>query len=535
GCVLANRLSADAACRVLLLEAGGVNRSVFIRMPAALSIPIHRRAYNWGYVSEPEADLDGRRVGCPRGRGLGGSSAINGMVYVRGHGCDFDGWCDTGAVGWGYADVLPYFRRAERCLDAAPGDAYRGRSGLLATRNGEQRNPLYRTFLEACEQAGYALSADLNGHRQEGFGALPMTVADGERCSAARAYLQPVRDRANLTVTTRALVERVSVEGGCGRKVVWRKGRRWYVSQAGCEVVVCAGAIDSPCILQRSGIGPERLLREHRIPVEAPLPVGENLMDHLEIYLQQACAPEVSLNRSLNVLNRGWIGARWLMTRDGLGATNHFEVGGFIRSAAGIQWPNIQFHFLPAAMSYDGRRVAPVPGYQVHIGPMLPASRGSVCISSDEAGAAPRIRFNYLAEKEDRLIFRQSVKLAREILAQPALARYNRGELQPGAEISSDDAIDAFIRASAESAYHPCGTCRMGVNEYSVVDVEGRVHGIEGLRVADASLFPVITNGNLNAPTIMLAEKIAGAMTGDVLAPDPKPVFVDGQWRTRQR
>ena len=531
GCVLANRLSADPANQVLLLEAGGRNSSLFINMPAALSIPMNRRRFNWGYLAEPEPCLNDRRLHCPRGRGLGGSSAINGMVYVRGHPLDFERWDQQ--VGpshdWSYAAVLPYFRRAERCMDEHADDRYRGRSGPLTTITGQLDNPLYHRFLDAGTQAGHAFSEDLNGFRQEGVGTLAMTVDNGVRCSAARAYLRPVRSRPNLDVVTGARVDRVEIHDNRARALSWQLRGRQMRTRSRQEVLLCAGAIESPCLLQRSGLGPGELLSELGIPVIGDLPTGRNLMDHLEVYVQQGCDRRLSLNRHLTPLRKLAIGFEWLTRRQGLGATNHFEAGGFVRSRPDAPWPDVQFHFLPAAMHYDGTRVSATPGYQLHVGPMLPHSRGEVAITAATHGPHPRIRFNYLSDPRDVVDFRRSVRRAREILAQDALTGISGREITPGAGTASDSELDAWIRTEAQSAYHPCGTCRMGTAADSVTDGGGLVHGIDGLRVADASLFPTITNGNLNAPTIMLAEKIAAEMTGNTLAPDPQPYYQPGQ------
>ena len=532
GCVLANRLSADPDFQVLLLEAGGNNRSLFINMPAALSIPMNRRRFNWGYSAEADPGLEDRRLHCPRGRGLGGSSAINGMVYVRGHPLDFECWnqLTDSNEDWSYAAVLPYFKRAERCLDDNADERYRGRHGPLTTVTGQLANPLYERFLEAGVEAGHDYSSDLNGYQQEGVGALPMTVDNGIRCSAARAYLQPVLSRPNLHVVTGALMDRLTIQEGAVTAIQWRHRAQKMQTRVRREAILCAGAIESPCILQRSGVGPGELLSEHGIPMVAELPTGKNLMDHLEVYVQQACARDLSLNRKLSLPSKAMIGLRWLTKRDGLGATNHFEAGGFIRSAADAPRPDVQFHFLPAAMNYDGSRVSPIPGYQLHVGPMLPHSKGEVTITTCEPGAHPRIRFNYMSDERDVTKFRQSIQRTRDILEASALASVSGPELMPGGTVTSDSAVDAWIRTNAQSAYHPCGTCRMGPVGEGVVDGSGRVHGIHGLRVADASLFPMITNGNLNAPTIMLAEKIAAGMTGNTLPPEPAPFY--GQERT---
>ncbi len=536
GCVLANRLSADPGVSVLLLEAGGANRNMLVDMPAAFSVVTQFRKYNWAFETEAEAGLERRRLDCPRGRGLGGSSAVNGMVYVRGHPLDFDRWQTmTGAeADWSYAGVLPYFQRAEGALDGSPDDPLQGSSGPLKTIRGRSTNPLYEAFLAASNEAGYHLSDDLNGFRQEGFGALPMTVDRGVRCSTARAYLNDARRRENLSVATGVLVDRVRIEGGEAKGVEWvAKGSRRSVACG--EVIVASGAIGSPAILQRSGVGPAELLSRHDVSVAEDLPVGENLIDHLEVYVQRSCPADVSLNSAMSLVGRARIGVEWMTTRGGLGATNHFETGGFIRSDAGIEWPDIQFHFLPAAMNYDGSRVASRPGFQVHVGPMLPTSRGRVSIRSSNPTDDPTIHFNYMATDNDRRVFRQSVRLAREILAQPSLAQFSDTELGPGADIESDEALDGWIRAHAESAYHPCGTCRMGPAGEGVVDALGRVHGIAGLRVVDASIFPMIPNGNLNAPTVMVAEKIAAAITGDELEAVPATFFRHDRWETAQR
>jgi choline dehydrogenase len=537
GCVLAARLSEDPKNRVLLLEYGGSDRSVFIQMPSALNIPLNSRRYNWGYQSEPEPHLDNRRINTPRGKVIGGSSSINGLVYVRGNAFDFETWEEMGARGWAYRYVLPYFRKAETHLEGA--DDYRGGEGPLATRTGRLANPLYRAFVTAAEQAGYAASADLNGYRQEGFGPLDMTVNGGVRASASNAYLRPALKRPNLRVVTAALAEAIVLEGRRAVGVRYRRGAESATVRATREVIVAAGAINSPQLLKLSGIGPGAELRDHGIDVRHELgAVGENLQDHLEFYLQVASKQPITLYSSMGLIARGMIGARWLLFRSGLGATNHFETGGFIRSRAGIRYPDIQFHFVPLAMSYDGRKLATEHGYQVHAGPMRSKSRGYVRLKSADAREAPRIQFNYMSHADDWTEMRACVRLTREILAQPAFAPYRGREIQPGADATSDEAIDAFVRAKAESAYHPSGTCKMGrIDDPSaVVDPETRVIGLHGLRVVDASIMPQITNGNLNAPTIMLAEKAADMILGKPpLPPSNAPFYIAPNWQTAQR
>ncbi|HVY18713.1 MAG TPA: choline dehydrogenase [Bauldia sp.] len=537
GCVLAARLSEDPRNRVLLLEYGGSDRSIFIQMPSALNIPLNSRRYNWGYESEPEPHLDNRRINTPRGKVIGGSSSINGLVYVRGNALDFETWEEMGARGWAYRHVLPYFRRAETHLEGA--DDYRGADGPLATRTGRLANPLYRAFVEAAEQAGYAASPDLNGYRQEGFGPLDMTVNGGVRASAANAYLRPALKRPNLRVVTGVLAEAVLLDGRRATGVRYIRGGETVTASATREVIVAAGAINSPQLLKLSGIGPGAELKNHGIEVRHELgAVGENLQDHLEFYFQVASKKPITLYSSMGLFARGMIGARWLLFRSGLGATNHFETGGFIRSRAGIKYPDIQFHFVPLAMSYDGRKLATEHGYQVHAGPMRSKSRGFVRLKSANVREAPRIQFNYMSHEEDWQEMRACVRLTREIVGQPAFAPYRGREIQPGAEATSDAAIDAFVRAKAESAYHPSGTCKMGRADdpAAVVDPETRVIGLQGLRVVDASIMPRITNGNLNAPTIMLAEKAADMILGKPALPASNaPYYVAPNWETSQR
>jgi choline dehydrogenase len=536
GCVLANRLSA-AGQSVLVLEYGGSDRSIFIQMPSALAIPMNTRRYNWGYESEPEPNLGGRRISTPRGKGLGGSSSINGLVYVRGNPLDFERWRDEGAAGWGYADVLPYFKRAERRAEG--GDMYRGGDGPLDTTYGPLNNPLHHAWLDAAQQAGYALTEDINGERQEGFGRMDMTVRDGARCSAAKAYLRPAMARTNVKVVTHALATRVLFEGRRAVGVEYERAGQLQQVTANREVILAGGPINSPQLLKLSGVGPAAELAAQGIAVVADRPgVGGNLQDHLEFYFQMACTQPVSLYPHMNWLAKGLIGARWLLRRDGLGATNHFESCGFIRSRAGVRYPDIQYHFFPLAVSYDGNSMAKEHGFQAHVGPMRSKSRGSVTLRSPDPHEKPVIRFNYMSHPDDWAEMRACVRLTREIFQQPAFAPFRGREIQPGADVTSDEAIDAFIARKVESAYHPSGTCKMGAvdDPLAVVDPELRVIGIEGLRVVDSSVMPSVTTGNLNAPTIMIGEKGADHILGlPLLAPSNAPYYLAPDWETSQR
>jgi choline dehydrogenase len=494
--------------------------------------------YNWGFETEPEPFMNGRRLDCPRGKVLGGSSSINGMVYVRGHARDFDQWEARGATGWGYRNCLPYFRKAETWTGG--GDEYRGGDGPLDTCNGnEMANPLYRAFIEAGREAGYLETADYNGYQQEGFGPMHMTVRNGVRASAANAYLKPVRGRDNLTVVTGALTERIVLEGKRAVGVAYERNGVTRTVLAAREVILAAGSIGSPQLLQLSGIGPGAVLRAAGVEVAHDAPgVGENLQDHLEVYFQFRCRQPITLNAKLGPLAKLSIGTRWILFKDGLGATNHFESCAFIRSKAGVEWPDIQYHFLPAAMRYDGNAAFDGHGFQVHVGPNKPKSRGRLRIASPDPRAKPKVLFNYLRHDDDRAGFRACIRLTREIIGQAAFDRFRGEEIQPGAPVTSDDAIDDWIRANAESAYHPSCTCKIGAADdpMAVLDPECRVRGIEALRVADSSVFPTITNGNLNAPTIMLAEKAADAIRGRApLAPSNAPVYTAPDWETKQR
>jgi choline dehydrogenase len=537
GCVLADHLSEDGRFSVLVLEHGGSNRSIVIDMPSALSIPMNRDRYNWRYESEPEPHLGGRRMHCPRGKGLGGSSAINGLVYVRGNALDFERWESEGAAGWGYARVLPYFRRAEGRAEG--GDAYRGGEGRLKTSYGTLENPLYRAFIEAARQAGYPTTPDINGFQQEGFGRMDMTVHRGLRWSAARAYLLPAMRRPNLTVRTDALATRIGFEGRRAASLAYLRGGVETKVSARREIILCGGPINSPQLLKLSGIGPETELRQHGIEVVRHLPgVGENLQDHLEFYFQMASKEKITLYSAMGHFAKGAIGLRWLLRKDGLGATNHFESCGFIRSSAGIRYPDIQYHFLPLAISYDGSSLATEHGFQAHVGPMRSKSRGWVRLSSSDPRQKPRILFNYMSHPDDWTEMRACVRLTREIFRQAAFDRYRGREIQPGEEVTSDDAIDAFIRAKVESGYHPSCTCKMGSSDdpMAVVDSEARVIGVEALRVVDSSIMPSITTGNLNAPTIMLGEKAADHILGrETLPASNAPYYVAPNWQTSQR
>ena len=537
GSVLAHRLGEDAATRICVLEAGGSDRSIYIQMPSALSIPMNMARYNWFYESEPEPGLGGRRLHTPRGKGLGGSSSINGLVYVRGNPFDFDRWAEEGARGWAYRDVLPYFRRAETREEG--GDSYRGGEGPLHTRYGGLRNPLYRAWIEAGKQAGYPETADINGFQQEGFGRMDMTVHRGRRWSTANAYLRPAMARGNVAVKTGALASRILFEGRRAVGVRYLVGGEEREVRARREVVLSGGPINSPQLLMLSGIGPARELAALGITVVRDVPgVGENLQDHLEFYFQIECRQKITLYSAMNPFAKALIGMRWLLLHDGLGATNHFESCGFIRSRAGVRYPDIQYHFLPLAVTYDGKSLATGHGFQAHVGPMRSKSRGRVWLASADAREKPRIRFNYLSHPDDLVEMRACVRLTREIFAQKAFDPYRGAEIQPGAGVQSDEAIDQFVRAKVESAYHPSCSCRMGRAEdpMVVVDPETRVVGIGGLRVVDSSIMPSITTGNLNAPTIMIGEKAADLLRGRApLAPSNAPSYVAADWEVRQR
>jgi len=536
GCVLANRLSEDASNRVLLLETGGSDKSIFIKMPTALSIPMNTDKYAWQFHTQPEPHLDNREMHCPRGKVLGGSSSINGMVYVRGHAKDFDEWQQHGANGWDYQSCLPYFQKAESFYLGE--NTYRGGKGPLGVNNGnEMQNPLYTTFIKAGVQAGYASTDDYNASQQEGFGPMHMTVKDGVRSSASREYLDPVKSRANLTVITGALAQKVILDGKKATGIEYKVNGNVQTAHAAKDVVLSAGPIGSPHILQLSGIGDKDILEKAGVEVKHHLPgVGQNLQDHLEFYFQYKCKQPITLNGKLGLISKGLIGAKWLLTRKGLGATNHFESCAFIRSKPEVEWPDIQYHFLPAAMRYDGRSAFAGHGFQVHVGHNKPKSRGSVTIQSANPEQPPQIVFNYLQHQDDIEGFRACVRLTRDIIEQSAFDDYRDEEIQPGKHIQTDEEIDAFVRQAVESAYHPSCSCKMGEDDMAVVNSSTQVHGIEGLRVVDSSIFPTVPNGNLNAPTIMVAEKAADLILEKTPLPQASVnVAMSDNWQTTQR
>jgi choline dehydrogenase len=539
GCAMAYRL-AGAGASVLVIEHGGTDAGPFIQMPAALSYPMNMKRYDWGYKSEPEPHLGGRRLACPRGKVIGGSSSINGMVYVRGHAMDFDHWAETGADGWAYADVLPYYKRMEHWHDGGHGGdtEWRGKDGPLHVTRGPRRNPLYEAFVKSGQQAGYEVTGDYNGEKQEGFGPMEQTVWNGRRWSAANAYLRPALKHPNCDLV-RALARRVVIKEGRATGVEVERGGTVEVIQAHREVIVAASSINSPKILMLSGIGPGAHLAEHGIEVVADRPgVGANLQDHLELYLQMAASQPITLYKHWNLISKAVIGAQWLFTKTGLGASNQFESAAFIRSRAGVPYPDIQYHFLPMAVRYDGQAAAEGHGFQAHTGPMRSASRGAVTLRSADPKDDPRILFNYMSDPQDWEDFRTCIRLTREIFAQDAFKPFVKHEIQPGEALQSDDELNGFIREHVESAYHPCGTCRMGraSDKGAVVNPQGQVIGVDGLRVADSSIFPRITNGNLNAPSIMVGEKISD----HVLGLDPLPrandrPWIHPDWETSQR
>ncbi|WP_172116495.1 choline dehydrogenase [Halomonas hibernica] len=518
GSVLAMRLTEDSNVRVLLLEAGGPDYRLDFRtqMPAALAFPLQGKRYNWAFETDPEPHMDGRRMECGRGKGLGGSSLINGMCYIRGNALDYDNWAQQpGLEDWDYLSCLPYFKKSET-RDTGANDYHGGSGPVSITTPKNGNNPLYRIFIEAGKQAGYPETDDVNGYQQEGFGPMDRFVTPkGRRASTARGYLDTAKQRTNLTIETHAVTDIIDFDGKRAVGVRYERKGQQQTARAKREVLLCGGAIASPQILQRSGIGHPEVLEPLGIkPVHALPGVGENLQDHLEMYIQYACKEPISLYPALKWYNQPMIGAEWLLKGTGIGASNQFEACAFIRSRDEEEWPNLQYHFLPIAISYNGKSAVQAHGFQAHVGSMRSKSRGRIRLASKDLHAAPSILFNYMSHEKDWEEFRDAIRLTRNIIEQPAFDKYRGREISPGPDVQSDEALDQFIKANAETAYHPCGSCRMGDDTLAVTDGQGRVHGVEGLRVVDASLFPLIPTGNLNAPTIMLAEKIADHIRG---------------------
>ena len=536
GSAMASRLSEDGKHSVIVIEYGGSDVGPLIQMPAALSFPMNMPVYDWEYQTEPEPFLNGRKLAAPRGKVIGGSSSINGMVYVRGHAEDFNQWEQEGASGWSYADVLPYFKRLETSHGGEAGA--RGTDGPMHVTRGEMTRPLFEAFIEAGKQAGFGFTEDYNGLKQEGFSAMERTIFKGRRWSTANAYLKPALKRQNLTLV-RGLAEKVRIENKRATGVEIARGGTIQFIRANKEVILAASAFNSPKLLMLSGIGPAKHLKEHGIKVEADRPgVGANLMDHLELYIQQESIQPVSLYSRLNLFSKGLIGLEWLLFKSGDGATNHFEASAFVRSRAGIKYPDIQYHFLPVAIRYDGKAAAKTHGFQAHVGPMRSRSRGQVRLTSSDPKAKPSILFNYMSHEDDFPEFRHCIRLTREIFQQKAFDPYRGYEIAPGEHVQSDDELDAFIREHVESAYHPCGTAKMGDpdDKMSVVDPECRVIGVDGLRLADSSIFPTIPNGNLNAPSIMVGEKASDHILGkDPLPRSNQEPWINPDWETSDR
>jgi choline dehydrogenase len=536
GSAMAYRLSEDGKYSVLVIEFGGTDIGPFIQMPAALSFPMNMSTYDWGFTSEPEPHLGGRTLVTPRGKVLGGSSSINGMVYVRGHAHDFDHWAQSGAAGWSYADVLPYFKRMEHSHGGEAG--WRGTDGPLHVQRGRRDNPLFHAFVKAGQEAGFEVTEDYNGSKQEGFGPMEQTIHNGRRWSAANAYLRPAMKRRNVSLIN-GFARRVVVENQRAVGVeITRRGKIETI-RARREVIIAASSINSPKLLMLSGIGPAAHLKEHGIAVIADRPgVGQNLQDHLEVYIQQESLQPITLNSKLGLFSKGMIGAQWLFFKTGDGATNHFESAAFVRSKAGVEYPDIQYHFLPAAIRYDGKAAASGHGFQAHVGPMRSKSRGSVTLRSSDPFEKPKILFNYMSHPDDWEDFRHAVRLTREIFGQAALTPYRGREISPGANVQSDEEIDDFLREHAESAFHPCGTCKMGAasDPMAVVDPLCRVIGVDGLRVADSSIFPRVTNGNLNGPSIMTGEKASDHILGrDPLPRSNQEPWINPRWEASDR
>ena len=538
GSATAYRL-AEAGKSVIVIEQGGSDFGPFIQMPAALSYPMNMPIYDWGFASEPEPHLGGRSLVTPRGKVIGGTSSINGMVYVRGHACDYDHWDESGATGWSYADVLPYFKRMENWHSGGHGGdpEWRGNSGPLHVTRGPRDNVLIKAFEQAGKQAGYEMTADYNGEKQEGFGPLEATIWKGDRWSCVKAYLKPAVKTVRCKLV-KALAQKIVIEDGRAKGVeVLRKGKTEIIT-ANSEVIVAASSINSPKLLMLSGIGPAEELKSHGIDVIADRPgVGKNLQDHLELYIQQACTKPITLFKYWNLFGKALVGAQWLFTRKGLGASNQFESGAFLRSAAGVKYPDIQYHFLPIAVRYDGQVAAEGHGFQAHVGPMRSKSRGEVTLKSANPKEEPRILFNYMSHEDDWRDFRICIELTREIFGQVAFDPYRGKEIQPGSHATREEDLNEFIRANVESAFHPCGTCKMGAKDdpMAVVDPDLKVIGVEGLRVADSSIFPRINNGNLNGPSIMVGEKAADHILGKMLPRDEAKPWIHPDWRISQR
>ena len=535
GSALAYRLSESGEHSVLVLEFGGTDAGPFIQMPAALSYPMNMSLYDWGYESEPEPHLGGRRLACPRGKVIGGSSSINGMVYVRGNAGDYAHWEESGATGWGYQDVLPYFQRMETSHGGQTG--WRGTDGPLHVTRGPRENPLYHAFVKAGQQAGYLGTDDYNGQQQEGFGPMEQTVYKGRRWSAANAYLRPALKRSNVSLK-RCLARRIVIENGKAVGVEIESGGQVSVVRANREVIVSASSINSPKLLMLSGIGPGQHLQDQGIEVVADRPgVGQNLQDHLELYYQQECLQPITLYSKLNLISKGLIGLEWLVNKSGLGATNHFESAAFIRSQAGVSYPDIQYHFIPVAIRYDGKSPVSAHGFQAHTGPMRSDSRGAVTLKSSDPKAAPSILFNYMSTEKDWADFRRCIRLTEEIFSQEAMKPFLGKRIAPSPDFQSDDELNDYIKGAVESAYHPCGTCRMGAKDdvMSVVDPECRVIGVDALRVIDSSIFPRITNGNLNGPSIMTGEKGSDHVLGKSLPRSTLNVWSHPNWQESQR
>ena len=536
GAIVASRLSEDSTCTVLLLEYGGSDHSIFLRMPTALGIPMNTKKYNWGFESITEPHVNNRRMNCPRGKVVGGSSSINGMVYVRGNPLDYDEWESSGATGWNYQNCLPYFKKLEnhQCLSSE----YTGNDGPVAVSGGNNmRNPLYRAFINAGVEAGYTETEDYNGFRQEGFGQKFMNVDKGIRASTGHAYLKKAKKRPNLTVVKHALVTKVLFDDktATGVKCDIRGDIKKFTANK--EVILCAGSIGTPQLLQVSGVGPRDVLEAASIEVIHESPgVGQNLQDHLEFNFQYRCKEPITLNSELGLFKKALIGARWLLFKTGLGRSNHFESCAFIRSKAGVKWPDIQYHFLPGAITYDGTVAFKGHGFQVHVGHNKPTSRGHVRVTSKDIKKHPDILFNYLETEEDKQGFRDCVRLTREIMSQAAMSRYRGEVIQPTDDVQDDDQIDAFVRDAVDSAYHPSCSCKMGIDPMSVVDPDLKVHGLSRLRIVDSSVFPTIPNGNLNAPTMMLAERGADLIKGSTIQPKHRAsVYINEHWQTSQK